>query len=271
MIRIETLADGVLAATIQDRLTREDFASLEAMLESERERSGRLSLLIDLRAMRSIDPQAFLTDLRASLRQVGRMADWSRLALVTDNSLLHAVARFQAPFIPGPTVRTFCSEQIDEARLFASGASSGTDGSRDGAPASGIARIETDRPDVVAFSITSKISPDDAKAARLLVEEVAAQHPKIDILVRIDGWQGFDLSILIKPDSWSTNSALMRSLRRYALVGAPQALSGVSDLIGTFMPFQVRTFALDNEDAAWSFIEARRRDAATTETETDAI
>lgn len=119
-----------------------------------------------------------------------------------------------------------------------------------------VRRIDTDRDDAYAFEITGHITAADVENMYGLLEGAYELHERIDLIVIIHDYEGFEWSA-----AWQEQALLGKKvldhIRKYAVVGGP---GWMGPMIGMFRPFlspDMRHFEVEESEAAWEWIGAR--------------
>lgn len=119
-----------------------------------------------------------------------------------------------------------------------------------------VRRVETDREDACAFEITGRVSAADMENLYGLLEAEYALHDKIDLLVLIHDYEGFDWSAAFTETTMAGKTHALRHIRKYAVVGGPDWMRGVIGFARPFLSIEMKHFELDQAGAAWTWIGA---------------
>ncbi|TGQ17083.1 MULTISPECIES: STAS/SEC14 domain-containing protein [unclassified Mesorhizobium] len=120
-----------------------------------------------------------------------------------------------------------------------------------------IRRIETNRDALFAIDVVGDVSPADAENLFGLLEAAYALHPRIDVLVRLTDAESVDWAN-ISPDTLKQGVAdAMEHVVRCAVIGGASWASLVAGVFPKTLPFEVRRFDVDDEEAAWQWLGAR--------------
>ncbi|ODT08053.1 MAG: hypothetical protein ABS58_04135 [Mesorhizobium sp. SCN 65-20] len=119
-----------------------------------------------------------------------------------------------------------------------------------------IRRIETDRDDVFALEIVGRLTPADYENSYGLLDAAYREHDKIDILLRAEGYDGFDWSPIFSQSTWKEEFKAFKHIRRYAMVGGPAWMSTLTRFFSPLSPIEVRYFAPEDETKAWEWLGA---------------
>ena len=121
----------------------------------------------------------------------------------------------------------------------------------------GVVPIPTAHEHVHAFDITGDLDATGmGEMAEILNTAFDTHDGKINILLR---FKDFETSDATAGTTLSAIKAQIRSLThvgRYAVVGAPQAAETMIRFFSHIIPVDARTFAADEEQAAWEFVNA---------------
>ena len=119
----------------------------------------------------------------------------------------------------------------------------------------GVVPIPTDHDHVHAFDITGDLDATGmAEMAEILNTAFDRHDGKINVLLRFRDFEASDAGV---GTGLSAIKAQFRSLThvgRYAVVGAPQAAETMIHFFNHIIPVDARTFAADEEHAAWDFV-----------------
>ncbi len=119
-----------------------------------------------------------------------------------------------------------------------------------------IRRLETDRSDACAFEITGHITAADMENLYGLLEAEYALHDKLDLLVLIHDYEGFDWSAAFTETTMLGKTHALKHIRKYAVVGGPDWMRGVLGFFKPFFSIDMKHFELDDAAAAWKWIGA---------------
>ncbi len=88
-------------------------------------------------------------------------------------------------------------------------------------PLPAIRRIDTDRDDLCALEVAGHFTSNDLENAYGLLEGAYAMHDKVDLLVRIKDYDGFDWGAVFDESTIRGKAQALRHIRNYAVVGGP--------------------------------------------------
>ena len=251
MITIETLSPGVLLLDITGKLERSDIEDAITELDAAREEHGRISLLVDLTGFAGMTAEALIADLRYGLSQVDELDHYERIAVLTGHEWIETLIWLEGKLFRKFNIRCFKPDQRQRARAFAHGTNIPEP---DRKPA--IVRVPTDRANMLAFRIRDRVQASDARAIMGFLNDAYQRHDKIDLMVIVDDFDGFDAQILFDAGAWSSKRESLSHVRRYAVVGGPAFIRSAAGFFGAFMPVEIKAFERDDEDEAWQWLNA---------------
>jgi hypothetical protein len=124
-------------------------------------------------------------------------------------------------------------------------------------PVPAIRRIETNRADLCALEIVGHLTAADLENAYGLLDAAYAEHDKIDLLVRLTDYDGFDWSGVFSATTFRGKRQALRHIRRYAVVGGPGWMQIGLRIFSPLTSIESRRFELADEAAAWAWLGAR--------------
>ena len=124
-----------------------------------------------------------------------------------------------------------------------------------------IRRIDTDRDDLCALEVVGHFSRADLENAYGLLEAAYLRHDKIDLLVRITRYEGFDWAVAFDRTTIRGEAQALRHIRRYAVVGGPVWMRTVIGIFGPLTSVKTRCFDAGDEAAGWEWIGGKPVDS----------
>jgi hypothetical protein len=119
-------------------------------------------------------------------------------------------------------------------------------------------RVPTTDSSVLAFEFSGRVESEDIETMANEVDDAYDRHDSISLILLFHDWQGAEVSATFDPDVVATQFKALSNVDRYAVVGAPDAAQSMIDVMDHVIPVDAETFEADEEEAAWSFIGARR-------------
>jgi hypothetical protein len=121
-------------------------------------------------------------------------------------------------------------------------------------PLPAIRRIETDRGDLCALEIVGHFTANDLENAYGLLEAAYTEHEKVDLLVRMGRYDGFDWSAIVNRRTIGGKTQALRHIRKYAVVGGPAWISPMLVCCKPLTSIKLKHFAVGDETKAWEWI-----------------
>jgi hypothetical protein len=125
-------------------------------------------------------------------------------------------------------------------------------------PLPAIRRIETDRGDLCALEIVGHFTANDLENAYGLLEAAYTEHEKVDLLVRMSRYDGFDWGATFSRTAIRGKTQALRHIRKYAVVGGPAWMRPMLIFFRPLTSIRIRHFATADEPKAWQWIGGKQ-------------
>lgn len=122
-----------------------------------------------------------------------------------------------------------------------------------------IKRLATKHPRLLAFELTGRISQDDVEWMADVIRPYFSADRSINILLILRRYKGLDAGAVFDMKSVTTQIRSARYVAKYAVVGAPTWIETIINLFDPISPVEARTFASEDEEAAWAWAEQLNR------------
>lgn len=122
------------------------------------------------------------------------------------------------------------------------------------APDGSVIRRDAPRPDLLAFEIKDTITKPDIEWMSAVTDQAMQAHEKIDMLLIVSNDEGSDFGAKFDGYANSVKARSVAHIRNYVVVGAPALAEAMIKLSGMILPVQTKTFALEDEAAAWAYL-----------------
>jgi hypothetical protein len=126
-------------------------------------------------------------------------------------------------------------------------------------PLPAIRRIDTNRDDLCALEVAGHFTSNDLENAYGLLEGAYAMHDKVDLLVRIKDYDGFDWGAVFDESTIRGKAQALRHIRNYAVVGGPGWMRAVLAVFGPLTSIRTRHFDIAEESKAWEWIGGKEK------------
>ena len=241
---------------LKGKLTPEQLNAVLANLDRLLAERGRVGLVVDLSEFRDAQAEGFVGKGGADFALLRQLERIPRLAIVADRQWLGAALTFLQRYLPATELRLFRTGEQAEATFWAGEPATRPHGASErgarepGGTKPGMSASRADRDDLLIFEIDGRVEEDAMEDVAEAVSRAYKRHGKVDLMVRIRNWDGFDPRALFDDDIWKVKVGAFRHLRRYAVVGGPGWMASVAGFADRFSPFEIRTFTLEEEDEA---------------------
>lgn len=131
-------------------------------------------------------------------------------------------------------------------------------GTEAAAPDGSIARRKSPRDTLLVFEIRDRISKPDIEWMAGISDRAFDLHGEVDMLLIMTNYEGTHLGARFDADAASAQARALSHVRRYAVVGAPAWASAMIELSGKVTPVDTKTFKLEEEQAAWAWVNEGR-------------
>lgn len=123
------------------------------------------------------------------------------------------------------------------------------------APDGSVIRRDAPRADLLAFEVKDRITKPDIEWMSTIADEAMKTHDKIDMLIIMSNYEGSDAEA--KHDAYANDvkSRSVAHIRKYVVVGAPWFARVMIALNGAIKPVDTKTYNLDEEAAAWAYLD----------------
>ena len=251
-MHINTAPDHVVVLSLKGLLTREDIKSYKTTIASKLDKHSHVGLVVDISQWSDITPDAIEEDIKLEMSLINELKRFPKIAIISDKQFVHGIKQLASGFLPMAEVHIFGSDQMHQAIAFASELPEHAIKERDA-----IVPIQTNNPKVIAYEIHGTVSKDGIQDIISQLEEAFKQEGKIDLLVHIQDYKGFDPSILTMQSLISVKTASLNHVRRYAIVGGSRSIESMVKLFNPFVSIDMRTFKPEEEAQAWVWLESK--------------
>ncbi|PHQ34892.1 SpoIIAA family protein [Rhodopirellula bahusiensis] len=250
----QTTVAHVVTIELSGMLTVEDVRDFTRRINAALKQHDRIGIVVDVTQWSDMTADAITADVKAEFAMLPKLRRIPRIAILSNKQWYNAVVGWFSPMLFTTDVKVFDPSRAaakQEAIAFASDID-GTANAPKQEPS--IVLIPTDRDDLVAFEYHGHIRSEDLDVALVPLKERMDRNDQIDLLVRMDHFSGFDPSIMFKGGLLSLKMAALKKLRRYAIVGASDWMSGMAKMFDPLVGIEMKTFDVDQEDEAWTWI-----------------
>jgi hypothetical protein len=254
MLEIIPAPDGVVAMRASGRLDEADIERAITAVEAALAARDRITIYAEV-DIAGITPGGLMRDLGYGLSHLGQLRRFARAAVVTNQDWVRWIAEAENAILPWIEVRAFAPAEKEAAMAWASEPLPAVQPDAEPAEPS-VRRIETNQAGVVAFEIDGKVGADDVRKLIALFDEEMSAHERLRVLLRFRRFDGATLSALREPGLLGAKMRAWRKIDRYALVGGPSWLVGLTTRLAPMLGIETRHFELGDEAEAWRWLGA---------------
>lgn len=250
MLKVRELKPNVWELTLDGVLEKGDIETMERELTPALKGDHPLGLIVRAEGWQDITADALAADMKF---EFGLLAHWSKIAkmaMVTDLQAFSALLQWIAPILPMIDMKSFPSSEVAAAEAFVSELPNRTDAP----PGSGITLLADGSDGVIAINIDGLMTAEDLQKVMAPLEAVLQGDSKINLLVKLTNYGGFDPAILTDTSFMAAKIGAICNLNRYAVIGGPAWMKTMIKGMAPVMPFEMRLFELTEEAGAREWI-----------------
>lgn len=248
MIDIERISPKAHQMLVYGEITADDTRKFVAFAEQQAAAGEGGNLLIDLVSMAGFSWSAIAEELAHVPALMRWLYSLDRIALVSDEDWIRTMARLESALLPGVSYAVYDADEAEAARGWVLEES-------DRAHAGAV--VERDvGPDVAVIELIGRLDREEAENGLDLVRARLAATGATKLMVVVRKWHGFDPDAALSGKVMQAKLDLLGKLDRYAVVGGPAWLRQMASGFGPLVKPEVRSFALDEEEAALAWLRA---------------
>jgi hypothetical protein len=254
MLEILEAPKHLVAFKLSKELTAEDVDRSTKVLTDALKEQERINIFTEIDSSVSLTLEGLWRDLVNSVSTFGLIKKINRLAVVSGSPVYSALLRVEGLVFSSIEMRVFRPEQRDEAFAWASKKPDALP--KPEPPKRALHFIQTSSESVVAYEIDGRVTEEDVKESVKELKSKFEQHEKINILVRMKNFKGYDLAALLNDELYRVKYQSLSKVERYAVIGAPTWMRNFLELIDPAFKVKIQVFDADEEEAAWEWVGA---------------
>ena len=256
MLEILESPKHVVAMKLSGDLTAEDVSKAYKATEDAVKANERISFYAEVEESMSLTFEGLFKDLFEGLGQLGKLKHYYRAALVTEKGWLATIARIEGLVFSSVDVKIF--PHAEKAKAFAWASEPAPPITVPEPPKAAIHFLKTTSENVFAYEVNGRITQQDITAAAREMKDAFDCPDKINVLLHIKNWQGFDLSAVVDDELAKMKYKASSKVDRYAVIGAPAWLRNLLELIDPLFSVDIKIFEPGEEQAAWDWVGANQ-------------
>lgn len=253
MLEILQAPDHLAAFRLSGKVTGVDYDQMIAELEERLRRHARVAVLADLTNLKRFTRDALSRDFQYLKSKRYDLHRFTRLAIVSDKLWPSVLAHLAGAWLPFD-IRGFKPDARDEALRWGAEAKADLPAFR---------LIPTTRADTYGYVWDGKITRADVEHVLGPIRQELESHISVRVLARITNMGGFQPTVLLQSALFRVKLLGTRKIERYAIVGGPSWIPRYVAIVKRFSDIDIRSFALEQENDAWTWLEARPKGETT--------
>ncbi|WP_230530437.1 SpoIIAA family protein [Microvirga roseola] len=252
MLEILPAPDAVLAMRASGRIDEADIERAILAVDNALATRDRIAVYAEI-GINGMTPGALACHLSYGFGKLRELHRFPRAAVVTGQDWVRWVAQVEQAVLPGIEVKIFPPAEKDAALAWASEPLPPPAAEPEPVQPS-IRPIGTTKPDLVAFEVDGRIGAEDMRRLIATFNQAMDEHHRLRVLVRVRDFDGVTLDALRQEGLMAAKMRGWGKVERYALVGGPAWMEGVTASAAPFVGIQTRRYELADEAQAWSWL-----------------
>lgn len=246
----------LVAMKVSGTITGDEVEKAYNVVEKALAANERISFFAEVADGFSFTWDGLLKDLINGIGEMGRLSRYYRAAIVTDRGWIGTLARVEGLVFSSIDVRVFPTTERDKAFAWASEKPEPLP--KPEAPEPSIRFIQTTTENVLAWEVDGRIREQDVKTAIEGMKPFLNGESKLNALVRLKNFEGFDLTAVIDDGLIRTKYKALSKVTRYAVVGPKPWMRNFLELVGGLFSTEIRMFEANEETEAWEWVGAQQ-------------
>lgn len=248
--------NDILALSVGGRIEKPDIENAFRLMDEAFARSPKVHVFVEVLDLKGIAADALLADLGRVFGYLGRLKQFGRVAVVTDQSWVRVATRVESTLLPFISYEVYQPDQRDHALAWVKGEVAS-------AHPNAVRRL-TDADGILEYEVSGRITAKTVETLHAHLTAAARARGPIKLLVRITRYDGFEPGILVNPKYGELEIAMLRQVSRYALVGGPDWIATTARLFDPLLKMDLRHFPAGAEAAARAWLQEGATHAANT-------
>lgn len=256
MIEILESPKHLVAMRLSGDLTADDVVKAYKATDEALKKNERISFFAEVEASMQLTFEGLFKDMVEGIGQVGKLKHYYRAAVVTDKSWMAALVRVEGLVFSTIDVKVFGLDERDKAFSWAKEKPESLP--KPEPPKPSIHLLQTSSDAVFAYEVDGRIREKDIEMAVREINAAFERHDKINVLVRMKNWNGFDLAAVLNDDLFKMKYRALSKVDRYAVVGPKPWMRNFLELLDPLFSTNIRIFEASDEEGAWDWVGARQ-------------
>lgn len=245
MIAVQELKSRLIEIKLTGVIDASDVEAMKRELTPALEAKGKMGLILNVADLDDLTGDALIADAKFEMSMLSQWHKIGRVAVVTDKQAFDAILNWFDPILPMIDFRCFAPGDAAAAQEWA-----GETAKADKTDSPGLRVIEDGSDALLVFELDGKMTEDSVHEVFAAFDRAVEQHGKINLMLRIKDYEGFDLGLLGDRDTMMSKFGAVGKVGRYAIVGAPGWMRAIVKTMGPLMPIDMRSFDASEEAEA---------------------
>jgi hypothetical protein len=250
MLSVKELKPRIFEITLSGVVEASDIETMKRDLTPALEAEGKMGLVLRMENLDDVTGDALIADTRFEMSMLPQWSKVGRIAVVNDKQAFEALLNWFDPILPMIEFRTFTPSDASAAESWAA------DLPKSDATGPGLRILEDGSDGLLVFEIDGKLTEEGADQVFDAFDRAVEKQGKINLMVRVKDYEGFDLGLLGDGDFLTSKFGAIGNIGRYAVVGAPGWMRTMVQSMGPLMPFGMRAFDASDDAAALEWASA---------------
>ncbi len=216
-----------------------DAEKVVAFAKERLESEERGNLLIDLTSLADFSLPSLGDQMIHMPTMLQFVCSLNRIAFISDEAWLRSAARLESALLPRVVYEVYDDDEADAARAWVTGK---TDEPHRGA----FNEMKLDKPGIAAFEVTGRLDRPESQRGIAMVEARLKEPDCSKLMMVIRNWYGFDAKIIFNPSLMSSKFRLIDEIDRYAIVGGPDWVGTIGEVVGKLVNPKIKAFDSDD-------------------------
>ena len=256
MLEILPSPKHVIAIRFTGGFTAEDVTNMYRAVDEALKDNERISFFAEFDKSVELTFEGLLKDAVEGISRLGQLNRFYRAAVVTNRNWTATIARLESLILPYVDVRVFKFDEKEKALAWASETPAPLPKKEESAPS--VHMLQTTSERVLAYEIDGRVSEKDVEMVVRELNEAFSRHDKVDVLVRMKNYSGFDFTAVFRDDLLRVKYRSLSKVAKFAIIGAKPWMRNVLELVDPIFSTEIRIFDTSDEEAAWEWIGARQ-------------
>lgn len=256
MIEILESSKYLVAMKLTGDFSAEDVVKANKAVDEALKNNERVSFFVEIDRSVQMTFEGLAKDFLEGISKIGQLRRFYRAAVVTDKSWVAAMARVEGLVFSSMDIRVF--ELEDRAKAFSWASEAPAPLPKPEHPEPSIHFLQTTNDAVFAYEVNGKVTERDVKTATSELNKAFERHEKINVLVRLTKYKGFELSAILDDDLVKAKYRSLSKVAKYAVIGAKPWMRNLLELVDPLISTQIKVFDSDDEQSAWEWVGAQQ-------------